>query len=169
LNRLRHDWDVYAVATVQEEMGLKGAITSTFALEPDIGIAIDVTWAKQPGAPDELTFELGKGPTINIGPNFHPVLQQALVKTANAIEMGHHLEVAERPAGTDGAAIQISQEGIPTALLSIALRNMHTPVETVSIKDIERTGRLAAAFVGTLDGEFLDSLVWDLGLEDGEE
>ena len=166
LSRMHHLWDVYAVATVQEEVGIKGAITSTFDLQPDLGIAVDVTWAKQPGTLDEYTYELGKGPTIGCGPNFHPKLQQALVETAEKLEMSYHLEPMTRPGGTDAWAIQISREGIPAELISIPQRNMHTPVETVSIKDIERSGRLLAAFIARLDGDFLDSLVWDLDLND---
>ncbi len=168
LGRMRHDWDVYAVATVQEEVGYQGAITSTYGLKPDLGIAIDVTWAKQPGTANEYTFELGKGPTIPCGPNFHPKLQQALIETARALEMNYHIEPSTRPGGTDAYAIQITREGIPTALLGIPQRNMHTPVETVSVKDVERTGRLLAAFIARLDEGFLDSLTWDLGLDDEE-
>jgi len=166
LARMHHLWDVYAVATVQEEVGVKGAITSTFDLQPDVGIAMDVTFAKQPGAPDEYTYELGKGPTIGCGPNYHPKLQDALVETAEKMEMSYHLEPEARPGGTDAYAIQVSRAGIPVELISIPLRNMHTPVETVSIKDVERAGRLLAAFIARLDGDFLDSLVWDLGLND---
>jgi endoglucanase len=169
LSRMRHQWNVYAVATVQEEVGLKGAITSTYDLKPDVGIAIDVTFGDQPGTPDEYTYGLGKGPTIGVGPNFHPKLQQALVETAKALEMGYHLEPAARPGGTDAYAIQVSRQGIPAGLISIPVRNMHTPVETVSAKDVERTGRLLAAFISRLDETFLDSLVWDLGLDDEEE
>jgi putative aminopeptidase FrvX len=169
LSRVHHRWDVYAVATVQEEVGLKGAVTSTYGLQPDLGIAIDVTWAQQPGAPDEYTFELGKGPTIGCGPNFHPKLQEALVETAKALEMGYSLEPAARPPGTDAAAMQISREGIPVALISIPQRNMHTPVETIAVKDVERAGRLLAAFIARLDESFLESLAWDLGLDDEEE
>jgi endoglucanase len=168
LGRMRHLWDVYAVATVQEEVGIKGAFTSTYHLQPDVGIAIDVTWAKQPGAPDEYTYGLGKGLTIGCGPNFHPKLQQALVETAEKLEMSYHLEPLTRPGGTDAYAIQVSREGIPSELISIPVRNMHTPVETVSIKDVERSGRLLAAFIAGLDGDFLDSLVWDLGLDEDE-
>ena len=168
LTRVRHQWDVYAVATVQEEMGLKGAITSAYGLQPDVGIAIDVTWAKQPGTADEYTYELGKGPTIGCGPNFHPKLQAALVETAKALEMSYHVEPLTRPGGTDAAAMQICREGMPAALLSIPQRNMHTPVETVSTKDVERVGRLLAAFIARLDGEFLASLAWDLGLDEEE-
>jgi putative aminopeptidase FrvX len=166
LARVHHLWDVYAVATVQEEVGLKGAVTSAYGLQPDVGIAVDVTWARQPGVPDEYTFELGKGPTIGCGPNFHPKLQQALVEAAESLELPYHLEPTTRPPGTDARAIQISRDGIPVGLISIPLRSMHTPVETASTKDIQRTGRLLAAFVGRLDQGFLDSLAWDLGLGD---
>ena len=166
LGRMRHRWDVYAVATVQEETGLKGAITSTFHLQPDLGIAMDVTFGKQPGTADEYTYEVGKGPTIGCGPNFHPKLQQALMAAAEKLEMSVHLDPLTRPAGTDAAAIQVSREGIPVELISIPVRNMHTPVETVSAKDVERAGRLLASFIASLDGDFLDSLVWDLGLDD---
>jgi len=166
LSRVHHRWDVYAVATVQEEVGLKGAITSAYGLQPDLAIAIDVTWARQPGVPDEGTFELGKGPTIACGPNFHPRLQEALVAAAESQEIPYHLEPTTRPPGTDARAIQISREGIPTGLLSIPLRNMHTPVETASKKDIQRAGRLVAAFAGRLDESFLATLPWDLGLDD---
>lgn len=161
LSQMRHTWDVYAVATAQEEVGLKGALTSAFHLQPDLGIAIDVTHARQPGSPEEYTYELGKGPTIGCGPNFHPGLQEALVKAAEALEMSHHVEPAARVGGTDAVAIQITREGIPTALISIPLRSMHTPVETVSIKDIERTGRLLAHFIARLDQDFLGHLTWD--------
>lgn len=166
LSRMRHEWDVYAVATVQEEVGYQGAITSTYELKPDVGIAVDVTFANQPSTPAEYTFEMGKGPTIPCGPNFHPKLQQALVETAEALEMSYHIEPNSRPGGTDAYAIQIAREGIPTALLGLPQRNMHTPVETVSVKDVERAGRLMAAFIARLDVSFLDSLAWDLGLDD---
>lgn len=166
LARLRHSWDVYAVATSQEEVGCKGAITSVYALRPQIGIAFDVTFARQPGVPDDLTFELGKGPTISYGPNFHPRLFDALVETAKALEMSYHVEPTPRPGGTDAWAIQIAREGIPAALISVPTRNMHTPIETAAIKDIERAGRLAAAFISRLDDQFMNRLAWDLGLDD---
>jgi endoglucanase len=83
--------------------------------------------------------------------------------------MGYHLDPLTRPVGTDAAAIQISRQGIPAALLGIALRNMHTPLETVSVKDIERVGRLLAAFIARLDDEFLASLAWDLDLDEEAE
>jgi endoglucanase len=169
LSRMHHLWDVYTVATVQEETGVQGSITSTYSLQPDIGIAVDVTFANQPGTAAEHTYELGKGPTIGCGPNFHPKLQKALVETARSLEISAPLEPVERPGGTDAYAMQISRAGIPTALLSIPVRNMHTPVETVAIKDVERTGRLLAAFIARLDETLLESLVWDLGLDNEPE
>ncbi len=168
LSQVRHAWDVYAVATVQEEEGMKGAITSAFGLRPDLGIAIDVTWAPQPGAPGEYTYEIGEGPTIGCGPNFHPRVVQALMDTAESLEMDVHLEPAARPPGTDAWAIQIARDGIPSGLIGIPQRNMHTPVEICSVKDIERVGRLLAAFIRRLDEAFLSSLTFDLGLDEDE-
>jgi endoglucanase len=169
LSRIQHQWDVYTVATVQEEMGYKGAFTSTFGLQPDVGIAIDVTWGTQPGVPDEYAFDLGKGPALACGPNFHPKLQEALAETAKTLELSYHLEPNPRPVGTDAHAIQVSREGIPTALISIPQRNMHTPVEQASVKDVERVGRWLAAFVSRLDEDFMSSLSWDLGLDEEPE
>ena len=168
LSRSQHEWDVYAVATVQEEEGCKGALTGAFGLDPDIGIAIDVTWANQPGTPDEYTYPLGEGPTISCGPNFHPGLVKALREAADSFEMDVHMEPAARPGGTDAWAIQIAREGIPAGLLSIPQRNMHTPVEVCSVKDVERVGRLLAAFIRRLDDKFLPSLAFDLGLDEAE-
>jgi tetrahedral aminopeptidase len=168
LSGTQHSWDVYAVATVQEEEGMKGAVTSAFGLNPDIGIAIDVTWAHQPGAPEEYTYDLGQGPAIGCGPNFHPRVVEALREAADSLEMSVHMEPAARPTGTDAWAIQITRDGIPAGLVSIPQRNMHTPVEICSVKDIERVGRLLAAFIRKLDDKFLASLAFDLGLKDAE-
>ena len=157
LSGMRHVWDVYAVATVQEEVGLKGALTSAFGVDPDVAIAIDVTFATQPGAKDE-TFPMGKGPTVGVGPNFHPALQGALEEAARAQEIPYQIEPMPGPSGTDAWAIQVSREGIPTALLSIPNRYMHTPVEVIAVKDVERTGRLLAHFIAGLAPDFMDTL-----------
>jgi len=169
LGRTRHAWDVYAVVTVQEEVNYAGAYTGAYSLNPDVGIAVDVTFGKQPNTPDEHTYELGKGPVLAIGPNFHPKIQQALMDAAKSIEMDYQIEPEARPGGTDAYALQITRQGIPTGQISIPLRNMHTPVETVSVKDVERVGRLLATFAARLDAGFLDTLAWDLGLDSGEE
>jgi endoglucanase len=158
LSGMHHNWDVYAVATVQEEVGLKGALTGAFGVNPDIAIAIDVTWANQPGTPEDQTFPMGKGPTIGIGPNFHPALLKALKDTAGDHEIPFQIEPAPGSSGTDAWAIQISREGVPTALLSIPERYMHSPIEVIAIKDVERTGRLLAHFIAGLAPDFLTSL-----------
>lgn len=157
---IQHAWDVYAVGTSQEEVGLRGAITSAFGLAPDLAIAIDVTFGNQPGLSAAETVEMNKGPAIVYGPNIHPVLYDALVETAKALELPYQVEPAPGRTGTDAWAIQVTRNGIPTALIGIPLRNMHTSVEMVSVKDVERAGRLLAAFIARLDAEFMDRLAW---------
>jgi len=151
LSQMKHRWDVYAVATSQEEMGLRGAVVSAYGIAPDLAIAIDVGFGDSPGLSDAETIKVGKGPAIAIGPNFHPALGEALVKIAQELEIPYQTEAIPGPSGTDAWAIQVSREGVPTALLSIPLRYMHTPVETLSLKDIERTGLLLAHFISRLE------------------
>lgn len=151
LSRLRHTWDVYAVATVQEEIGIRGAITSTFGIAPDVGIAIDVTHGDMPGVSDTDTVELGKGPSIATGPNIHPKVFEALVETARRNEIPYQIEAAPGPTGTDAWAIQVSRSGVPTGLLGIPLRYMHNPVETLDLNDVRRAGRLLALTIAWLD------------------
>jgi endoglucanase len=158
LRGMRHTWDVYGVATVQEETGLKGAMTSTFAIMPTIGIALDVTFGNQPGVSSAETMEVGKGPAIAFGPNIHPAIFERLEATAKAQEIRYQVEPVPGATGTDAWAIQVTQAGIPTGLISIPLRSMHTSVETLSVKDIERAGRLLAHFITGLDDAFLDAL-----------
>lgn len=163
LQTLKHEWDVYAVATVQEEVGVRGATTSTYGIVPDIGIAIDVGFGKQPGVSERDAIELDKGPALTIGPNIHPAMWSELKRVADTFEIPVQVEVDPRPTGTDARAIQVTREGIPTALLSIPLRNMHTPIETLATKDLARTGRLMAQFIAGLDDAFVDRLSWEEG------
>lgn len=158
LQTLHHSWDVYAVATVQEEVGLKGALTSTYDVNPDVGIALDVSFAKQPGVSDEQSIELNKGCSITYGPNIHPRLADKLAAIAEEHEIPHQIEVIAGPSGTDAWAMQVTRAGIPTALIGIPLRNMHTSVEMLAVKDVERTGRLLALFISELDESFLETL-----------
>jgi endoglucanase len=167
LTTLRHQWDVYGVATVQEEVGLRGAITSTYGIAPDVGIAIDVGFGKQPGVSDEYSIEVDKGPALTIGPNIHPALHQALKRVADEHEIPVQVEVDPGGTGTDANAMQVTREGIPTALLSIPTRNMHTPIETMSAKDVLRTGRLLARFIAGLDDRFMEQLGWTPESENG--
>ncbi|MDY7075387.1 MAG: M42 family metallopeptidase [Chloroflexota bacterium] len=165
LSGMQHTWDVFAVATVQEEMGLKGAITSAYGVAPDLAVALDATFGKHPGVSDVESFPLGEGPTIGIGPNFHPQLVARLKKVAESYEIPYHIEPIPGSSGTDAWAIQVTHEGVPTALLSIPTRYMHQPVETLAVQDVERTGRLLAAFITGLELDFLEKLSCDTTAE----
>ena len=153
LAQREHLWDFYAVATVQEEMGLKGAITSAYGVHPDVAIAIDATFGQQHNQNGPGTFELDKGPTIGLGPNFHPHIVARLKETAKRHEIPYHIEPLPRSSGTDAWGIQVAREGIPTGLLSIPVRYMHQPVETLALRDVERTARLLTAYVAELGAE----------------
>ncbi len=169
LSKVRHVWDVYAVATSQEEVGLRGAMVSAYGLAPDVGIAIDVGFGASPGLAEAETVDMGKGPAIAFGPNIHPRLHQALIETAKEAEIPYQIEAIPGRSGTDAWAIQVAREGIPTALLSIPLRYMHTAVETIVLKDIERTGRLLAGFIAGLDESFMEKLEWKTTTEAKED
>jgi endoglucanase len=158
LQSRQHRWDVLAVATVQEETRLLGAYTTAFAQQPDLAIAIDVTFGKGPGATDYRTHELDSGPVLDIGPNVHPGMYKALKETADTLEMKVCNGTHTRGSGTDAYGLQVARTGVPTAVLSIPLRYMHTMVETIAIKDVERVGRLLAEFIVRLDDNFLPNL-----------
>jgi len=161
LQHREHFWDVWAVATTQEEETLGGAATSAYQIGPQLAIVIDVTHAKGPSTPAHKTFDMGKGPVLGWGPNVHPGIHHAMNETADRIEMSTQLEVMPRNSGTDAISLQITSEGIPTMIVSIPLRYMHTPVEVVHLKDISRVGRLLAEFIAELDLEFMDKLSWE--------
>ena len=161
LQTRRHEWDVWAVATVQEEETLGGAATSAHQLRPTLAVAVDVTFGKDPSSPAHRTFELGKGPVLGWGPNIHPGLHKAFKQTADRIELSTQKEVMPRHSGTDAIALQVASEGIPTMVVSIPLRYMHTPVEVIHLKDVARVGRLLAAFIAGLDDTFMEKLAWD--------
>lgn len=160
LKGLRHSWDVYAAATVQEETGLYGATTAAYHIKPDVAIALDVTFAPQPGVDSDSTCEMGGGPGIGIGPNFHPGLFDKLKDTAKRYDIKVQDDVIPGASGTDAWAIQVAREGVPTALLEVPLRNMHSPVETADLRDIDRCGRLMAQFIAGLDADFLTAIEW---------
>ena len=150
LRGMRHSWDVYAAATVQEEVGLRGATTAANHIAPDCAIALDVGFAEQPGV-SLGAGKLGGGPQLGIGANFHPELVERIKAVADYFEIKWQSDIIPARSGTDAWAIQVSRGGVPTALLSVPLRNMHSPVETLDLKDIERCGRLLAHFICELD------------------
>ena len=145
----------YAVSTVQEEIGLRGAQTSTFGVDPLIGIAVDVTHATDCPTIDkrqEGEVKLGGGPVIERGPNVNPHLFDRLVETAVAAEMPHQIVAHNRGTGTDANAIQLVRAGVVTGLISIPNRYMHSRVETIALKDIDQAADLLAAFLTGLSG-----------------
>jgi endoglucanase len=137
------------VAAVQEEIGLFGARTSAFELRPDIAIAVDVTHATDaPGVEEKENgvHPLGSGPVIGRGSTLSPKVFELLVETAEAEGIEYSVSASGRSTGTDADAIQIARSGIPTGLVSIPLRYMHSPVEMVDLADVESTIALLAAF-----------------------
>ena len=156
-----HNWDVWAVASAQEEETLGGALTSPFDIRPDIAIIIDVCFAKGQGSSDWRSLPFGEGVGIGYGPNIHPALYDSFEKKAQALEIPYHRDLMPKMSGTDAMAVQIVAEGIPCAVLGIPLRYMHTPVETVSLKDIRRAGRLMAEFIADLQPDALDQINWE--------
>jgi len=156
-----HAWDVWAVATVQEEVGLIGAGTSASEIRPNLAVVVDVTFAKGPGANGWQVFGLGKGPTLGWGANMHPFLYKEFKELADRLEIPSTIDLMPAHSGTDAFAVQAAGEGIPTMLLEIPLRYMHTPVEMIAIKDVQRLGRLLAEFICGLDAAYVDKIIWE--------
>ena len=154
-------WDVWFASTVQEEVGYIGAATSAFALRPDLAIVVDVTYAQAAGAKGWEFFPLGGGPTLGIGPHVHPFLLKRLRALADELEIPHSIEPIPVHSLTEAELIQLTAEGIPTAIISIPIRYMHTPVEVAALADIQRAARLLAEFAARLDANFLQTVTWD--------
>ena len=147
--------DVIAVAAVQEEVGdFAGSRTAAFGIEPDLAVAIDVTHTSDvPGADpnDEGKILLGGGPTITRGPSIHPDVFELLHDTAEAEGIPFAVEVSRGTTSTDADAVFISRAGIATGLVSVPLRYMHSPIETLDTEDLENAVRLVVAFARRLE------------------
>jgi endoglucanase len=147
---------VYAVSTVQEEIGLRGAHTSAYGVDPHVGIAIDVTHATDCPTMDKTQngdLKLGGGPVIARGPNMNPIVVERLRAAADAADIVVQWEAIGRGTGTDANAIQLSRAGVAAALISIPNRYMHSAVEMVSLDDLDKAAELLAAFVTSLDAD----------------
>lgn len=148
---------IYGVATVQEEIGLRGARTSAYGVSPDIGIAIDVTFASDfPSVDKKKTgdIRIGKGPVIARGPNINPKIFNLFVQIAKKEKIPYQIESISRGTSTDANVIQLTKSGVLTGLVSIPNRYMHTPVELVSLKDLENTVKLLSVFVLRAEKEY---------------
>ena len=160
LKKRKVEWDVWAVATTNEEETLGGAQTSGFQLRPTLAVIVDVTFGKSHDSPGHKTYEMSKGITLDWGPNTHPKLYKTFEKIAKEFEIPYQKSVYTRSSGTDAILLQVVAEGIPTMIASIPLRYMHTPIEMIDTKNIDRTARLLAEFISALDDEFMDELSW---------
>lgn len=158
LATMKHAWDVYVIANTQEEVGLRGAMTSAYQINPDVAIAVDVGHADQPNVPEVNRVPLNDGMGIAMGPNIHPLVHTKLTQIARDNEIPFKITAYAGATGTNAWAMQVVREGIPTGLIDIPLRYMHTSVETVSISDVERIGRLLARFCASLDDKFAQEL-----------
>ena len=158
LKKLRFNAEVYGVATVQEEVGLRGATTATYGIVPDIGIAIDVCHGEMPGVSEFDSIAMGKGPEVSFGANIHPKVFERLVQVAKENNIAIHTDPTPAATGTDAWAMQVSRAGVATAVVSVQQRYMHTSVETLCYDDVVSAGRLLAYFIASLDTAFVEGL-----------
>ncbi|WP_026975694.1 M42 family metallopeptidase [Alicyclobacillus contaminans] len=158
LRSLRHVADVYAMASVQEEVGVRGATVAGYGIQPDIAIAIDVTFADMPGQEPDDSFKMGKGPAVAFGPNIHPKVFRGLRDTAVEHRIPYQLELSQGPTGTDARAFQIAREGIACGLVGIPIRYMHCSVETGSYDDVLDCGRLLAYYIASVNAKTVEGL-----------
>jgi endoglucanase len=146
--------DVVALAVAQEETSFAGSRTSAFAVNPDVAIVVDLTFATdQPGVElGTLTkHPLGSGPVVARGTTLHPRVFELLHDAAEREGIPFTLESLGRATGTDADAVHLSRAGVPTGLVSIPCRYMHSPVEMVALDDIAAAARLIAAFASSLE------------------
>jgi putative aminopeptidase FrvX len=146
---------VYAVTTVQEEIGLRGATTSAYGCQAHAGLAVDVAWATDHPNGDGDRYghaKLHGGPILSRGPNINPVVESGLEKVAKKAEIPYQVRAMPRGTGTDANAMQLSHGGMATALIGVPNRYMHTPVEMVSLRDVEHCSQLIAEWVCSLKG-----------------
>jgi tetrahedral aminopeptidase len=147
---------LYAVSTVQEEVGLRGARTSAFGIDPQVGVAVDVTHATDCPTiekKEEGDIRLGNGPVIHRGPNMNHKVVDRLVAAAEEHHIAYQLAASGKPTGTDANAIQINRAGVATGLVGIPNRYMHSPVEMISLDDLDHAADLLAKFALALDAD----------------
>ncbi len=145
---------VVAVATVQEEIGVRGATTAGYAVNPHLAIAVDVSHATDHPDCDQRKhgeFKLGGGPILGRGPNINPKIYDRLVRAAKKLKLPYQVEGESRPTGTDARALQMGRGGVATGLVCVPLRYMHTPSEIVDLADVESCVRLLVEFVKGLE------------------
>lgn len=147
LKDINHENDIILIASTQEETSLVGITTAAYALKPDVAIVIDACHGDIPDLSKDVSSTPGKGPEISIGPNLHQGMVEKLFELGKDICIPFQKMVESGDTGTEAWATQVSGCGIPTALLSIPIRYMHTAVETVNLEDIKYTARIITEFL----------------------
>lgn len=147
------DVELHIMGSTREEVSGAGAVVGTWAVAPDFCVAVDVTHGKTPDGPADKTFALGGGPAIGVGPNMTRWMTERMIDKAREHGIPYQLEIMSGHTGTNGWEMQISREGVATSVLSLPLKYMHTPVETLSLADMEGVAQLLAAFVENLGKE----------------
>ncbi len=146
LANLKHEANIFFIASLQEEVGLRGATTAAFGLNPDLAVAVDVTHGNGPGLENDFCYKLSAGPALAIGPNFDEDIFNRLKHAATDNYLPYQIEPIPGRSGTDAWAFQVSREGIPTGLLSIPLRYMHSTAELISIDDLTVCGKILSYY-----------------------
>ena len=141
------DVDLYVLGSCREEINSAGATVGTYGICPQLAVAVDVTFGRSADTPSEKTFPLGKGPVVGVGPNMSRWMSRRFMEKAEALGIPYQIEVMSGNTGTNGWEIQVSREGVATAVLSLPLNYMHTPLEVIDEGDVEQCARLLAAFV----------------------
>lgn len=157
LAKLHCDADVYFVGSTQEEVGSRGARTSAFAIAPDLAVALDVDHATIPGSRPDTTVD-GDSLCASIGPYLQPRLVDRLMACAKEHHVKLQTAVSARYTSTDADDVSIARDGIPTVLLSLPLKYMHTTVETIDLQAMQEGGRLIAHFLSELDAGWEEDL-----------
>jgi len=158
LNTMNAPAQVLMTATSKEEVGCWGAGAAAYHLDPDAAIIVDVCHGEGPGTGKFEAFPLAK-PVISVGPNLHPVLNKKLREIAARHHVGYEIQACRGTTGTDAAVTDVARGGIPTVLISIPLKYMHTAVEVLSMEAVRETGRLMAHFINDISREWED-LKW---------
>ena len=153
LRDVKLDVDLYLMGSTREEISGAGAVVGTNAVRPDFCVAVDVTHAATPDGAGDTIGTLGGGPAVGMGPNMTWWMTNRLIAKAGEAHVPYQREVMAGNTGTNGWEMQTCLEGIPTAIVSLPLRYMHTPNEVVALSDMEETARLLAAFVAGLGEE----------------
>ncbi len=154
---MKHKADIYFVSTCQEEVGSYGALTAGYAVAPDYGVALDVCHASTPGATQDDTFKLDSL-CASVGPYINPLLRKKLAEVAKRQNVALQTGVDEYYTGTDADELGETRGGVPTVLLELPLKYMHTSVETFDMHTLEEGARLLAHYLAAVDESWEDEL-----------